>query len=236
MCLVAPYPFRDEPLDEFNVTRDFYITSAGEVWYSRPQLFFKCTLCPTGAMENTNRHKEFSLVFFNTFEPISLTPDSCMQQKGVPMLYERAANQVPTLYVCPVDNVLRRVPLLPCYLKGNTVNTNPHSCRSQIPKGAAADSRPDNGTGSRLFEVNISILKYGRPFPRKYSVEEAVALRKKRVQESRARGAAMLQRRLEAAASKMGVQLHGARAMSVIKNGVSDPISYTISYPICVTI
>ena len=130
-----------------------------------------------------------------------------MQRKGVPMQHKLAANQVPTLYVCPVENVLGRVPLLPCYLKGNTVNTIPHSCRSQIPRGAAADSRPDNGTGSRLFEVNIWMWKYGRPFQRKYSVEEAaVALRKKRVQESRARGAATLQHRREAAASKMGVQ------------------------------
>jgi hypothetical protein len=32
---------------------------------------------------------DVSLVFFNTFEPISLTPESCMQRKGVPMLYER---------------------------------------------------------------------------------------------------------------------------------------------------
>ncbi len=64
---------------------------------------------------------------------------------------------VPTLYMCPVDNVLGRVPLLPCYLKGSKVNTIPYSCRSQIPRGAAAasDSRQDSGTGSRLFEVNI---------------------------------------------------------------------------------
>ncbi len=33
-----------------------------------------------------------SLVFFSTFEPISLTPDSCIQKKGVPTVYEQAAN------------------------------------------------------------------------------------------------------------------------------------------------
>ncbi len=49
---------------------------------------------------------DISLVFFNTFEPISLTPESCIQRKGVPMLYKRAASQVPSLYVCPVENVL----------------------------------------------------------------------------------------------------------------------------------
>jgi hypothetical protein len=44
VCLVAPHPFLNEPLDEFNVTRDFDITGAGKVWYARLQLFFKCTL------------------------------------------------------------------------------------------------------------------------------------------------------------------------------------------------
>jgi hypothetical protein len=71
-------------LEEFNVTRDFDVNGGGEVWYARQQLFFRCTLCPTGAMNDTHRHKEVSLVFFSTFEPISLTPDSCMQRRGVP--------------------------------------------------------------------------------------------------------------------------------------------------------
>ena len=53
-----------------------------------------------------------TLVFFSTFEPISLTPDSYMQQKGVPKLYKRAATVLPSLYVCPVQNVLGRVPLI----------------------------------------------------------------------------------------------------------------------------
>jgi hypothetical protein len=50
--------------------------------------------------------------------------------------------------------------------------------------------------------------QYGRPFQRKFSVEEAAAMQKKRMQEFRARGAATpsLQRLREAAASKMGVQ------------------------------
>ena len=38
----------------------------------------------------------------------------------------------------------------------------------------------DSRTGSSLFEINIWMWKYGRPFPSKYSVEEAVALREKR--------------------------------------------------------
>ncbi len=138
-------------------------------------------------------------MFFSTFEPISLTPDSCMQRNGIPMLYERAASQLPTLYVCPVENVLGRVPLMPCYLKGNLHNTIPHSFWHAVPEGAAADSRPDGGTSSRLFEVNIWMWRYGRAFPRKISVEDAEEMRLKRVQESRRKGAETLKcRRLAA--------------------------------------
>ena len=105
-----------------------------------------------------------SLVFFSTFEPICLTLDSCLQRKGVPMLYERAAKEVPTLYVCPVEKVLGWVALISCYLNGNTANTIPHKYRSRIPRKASADSRPDSGTGIRLFEVNVWVWLYGGPF------------------------------------------------------------------------
>jgi hypothetical protein len=99
VCVVAPYPFRIEPLEEFDPIGSLDVTGWGDVWYARPLLFFTCTLCPTGHMGYTTLHKDISLVFFNTFEPISLThttltPESCMQRKGVPMLYERAASQV----------------------------------------------------------------------------------------------------------------------------------------------
>ena len=139
--------------------------------YARPQLFFRCTLCPTGAMGDARTYKEFVLVFFSTFEPISLTPDFHMQEKGVPMVYERSASVLPSLYVCPVENVLGRVPLIPCYLNGNTSNTIPYRYRGAIPAEAAADSRPDNGTGSRLFEINIWMWRYGRTFPREVSAK-----------------------------------------------------------------
>ncbi len=50
LCLVAPYPFRLEPLHEFNPLTDFDMTGGDDMWYARPQLFFSCTLCPTGQM------------------------------------------------------------------------------------------------------------------------------------------------------------------------------------------
>ena len=50
-----------------------------------------------------------------------------------------------------------------------------------------------------LFEINMWMWRYGRTFPRQISVDQAVELRKKRVQESRARGAETLRRRRDAA-------------------------------------
>ena len=83
------------------------------------------------------------------------------------MLYERAANLnvLPTLYVCPVENVLGCVPLIQCYLNGNTRNTIPYKYRGAIPAEAAADSRQVSWTGSRLFEITIWMWRYGKDFP-----------------------------------------------------------------------
>ena len=73
MCLVAPYPFHLEPLEDFDPLTDFEMTGGDDVWFARPQLFFSCSLCPTGQMEDKASHMDVSLVFFSTFEQISLT-------------------------------------------------------------------------------------------------------------------------------------------------------------------
>ncbi len=82
----------------------------------------------------------------------------------------------------------------------NSVNTIPHCFRGKIPREAAADSRPDNGTGRRQFEINMWMWRNGRMCPRQISVD--VEFCKKRVQESRACGAENLRRRREAAWAK----------------------------------
>ncbi len=52
-CVVlrVPYPNNPYPVESFNVKTDFGLQEDGLVWYARPQLFFNCTLCPTGAKE-----------------------------------------------------------------------------------------------------------------------------------------------------------------------------------------
>ena len=98
VCFIAPFPFNIQAVEEFDPSADFNITGEGNMWYARPQLFFSCTVCSCGHQENRSSHKELSLVFFSTFEPINLAPDYVMQgEKKVPMLYERSERQLPTL-------------------------------------------------------------------------------------------------------------------------------------------
>ena len=92
VVVLAPYPNNPHPVESFNIKTDFALQGDGLVWYARPQLFFNCTLCPAGAKGDRRMHKEVSLVYFSTFEPIELTPDSIMQRAGVPMLYDSASN------------------------------------------------------------------------------------------------------------------------------------------------
>lgn len=194
MCLIAPFPYNPNQSEEFDPKRDMDVSGQGLMWYARPQLFFNCTVCPSGRHANKHSHKELSLVYFSTFEPINITPNSIMQRNGVPMMYDTASSSnLPSLYICPVSNVLGRVPLIPCFIAGNKHPTLPHSIGSR--QGAVADTRPDAGNGSRLFELSPWMWTYGRGQPRKVSVEEAEARRQQRVCDARQQAAETKKRR-----------------------------------------
>jgi len=202
VVVLAPYPNNPNPVESFNVKTDFDLQGDGLVWYARPQLFFNCTLCPTGAKGYSGSHKEVSLVYFSTFEPIDLTPDSIMQRAGVPMLYDSASNpRLPCLYICPVANVLGRAPLIPCFIDGNRHPTIPYRFKDDHRRlgSASADTQRDRGNGSRLYEVNIWMWRYGRGRPRMVSIAEAERIRSERLRESRIRAAETRKRRSEAA-------------------------------------
>ena len=99
-----------------------------------PGLFFRCTVCPTGSLQTPSKHKELALVFFSTFEPITLTPGAVTQRNGVPMLYDTvtaSSSNLPSLYLCLARNVLGRVPLTPCFVRGNRTPTLPHSFKNR---------------------------------------------------------------------------------------------------------
>jgi hypothetical protein len=85
------------------------------------------------------------------------------------------------------------VPLIPWhgYLNDNSVNKIPHSFRGKILKEATADSRPDSGTASLLFEINMWMWRNGRTLFGQISldsvekaVDSSVELHKKSVQNS----------------------------------------------------
>ncbi len=112
-----------------------------------------------------------------------------------------------------------------CWLKSISVNTIPHCFRGKIPREAAADSRPDSGTGSRIFQINMWMWHYGRTFPRQISVDQAVEFRKKRVQEA----PWLVALRLFGA----GVMQPGQRELSLRSEWHwANAISYTISTPV----
>ena len=66
--------------------------------------------------------------------------------------------------------------------------------------GELPDAQPDRGNGSRLYEVNLWLWRYGRGQPRTMSIEEAEAARQDRVSDARARAEETKKRRREAAA------------------------------------
>jgi hypothetical protein len=167
------------------------------------------TLCPTGAKGPCAgyhaSHKEVSLVYFSTLEPIDLSLDSIMQQAEVPMLYDLASNpRLPCLYICPVANVLGSAPLIQCFIGGNSHHTIQHSFKDDLSLGSAsADTQRDRGNGSRLYEVNIWMWRYSRGCPRMVCIIEAEKIRRDSecISESRTRAEETRKRHSEAAAA-----------------------------------
>ena len=103
------------------------------------------------------------------------------------MLYNSASNpRLPCLYICPVANVLGRAPLIPCFIGGNRHPTIPYRFKDDRRIGhGSADTQRDRGNGSRLYEVNIWMWRYGRDRPRMVSIADAERIRAERLSESR---------------------------------------------------
>ena len=79
-----------------------------------PSSFGTARCAPLDAQPAEAMLMELSLIFISTFEPINITPHSVMQRNGVPTLYDSASSSnEPSLYICPVSNVLGRVRLIP---------------------------------------------------------------------------------------------------------------------------
>jgi hypothetical protein len=202
VVVLAPYPNNPNPVESFNIKTDFDLSGAGLVWYARPQLFFNCTLCPTGlkASVQGGSHKEVSLVYFSTFEPVDLTPYSIMQRAGVPMLYDSASNpRLPCFYICPVANMLGRAPLIPCLpLQGRSAYWR-RLCRHAAGPGQRQQAL-------RGEHLDVALWPGARGRPRMVSIADAERIRAERLSESRTRAAETRKRRSEAAAAAGAAQ------------------------------
>ena len=179
--MIAPFPNNPNLPEDFDPKYDMDISGNGLMWYARPQLFFNCTVCPTAMRGKKHSHLELSLVYFRTFEPINITPPSVMQHiehNGVPMLYDIASSSnEPSLYICPVSNVLGSVPLIPCFVAGNKHPTLLHRDSFCSSQRAIADTHPGAGNGSRLFELSPWMWRYtgwrprGQALPAKKGIQ-----------------------------------------------------------------
>ncbi len=86
---------------------------------------------------------------------------------------------------------------MPCFLDGSSTNTIPISKRgesSAFPHGRT-DTRAVAGDGSKVFEVNIPLWRFGRGKARTTSVDEAERLRAEQIATSRRQAAATKRQR-----------------------------------------
>ena len=153
---MAQQPYNPSPTAFFDFRTDMDLSGNGLLWYARPQLFFRCTVCPTGSLQTPGKHKELALVFFSTFEPIVLTPGA------VSSTILPAALTSPA---CTFAWLGTSESWAGCHsrVRENSLRTPtlPHSFGNS--QGAVADSRNGAGNGSRPYEVTISSLDVALP-------------------------------------------------------------------------
>ncbi len=149
---MPPYPYSIEE-DRHNVPLE-------DCWYARPQLFFKCTLCPKDGRKPKNpiyRYGQddlsYYLVIFSTFEELTLPIKGLMEDAGVIKLYEPFPT--PCLYVAMAENMVGRVPLIHLFLADNSTPTIPHMFSkrkdSGFPYGCTDSAAADGRRGSNVY-------------------------------------------------------------------------------------
>ena len=97
-----------------------------------------------------------TMVFFSTFEELTLPIKGPMEDAGVVKLYEPSPTQC--LYVAKAENMVGRILLIPCFLHGNATPTIPHKYSKKksayFPDGcadAAARMEGEAATSMRLL-------------------------------------------------------------------------------------
>ena len=95
-----------------------------------------------------------------------------------------------------IYNTLHTCRIVLCsWLRSHTIRPLPHSFGNR--QEVVADSRNGAGSGSRLYEVNIWMWRYGRGQPRRVTVAEAGLQRKDAISDACRRAADTMKRRRE---------------------------------------
>jgi hypothetical protein len=162
----------------------------------QPDLICHCTLLPIGTVAGCYNSSDedilLNLVFFISFEELRLRTAGVMESKGIHRVCEPSS--VPTLYIGRVEDLLGRVPLIPCFLDGNATSTSPHKyCNRQkdaFECCCADGAGPTSRRGSHVYEINTWLWIFGRPQPRMggLSVAKTEKLRRKSQSEASKRG------------------------------------------------
>ena len=143
------------------------------VMFGRPILFFTCEFRPLGSRKSDPTFT-CNLQYFSAFERLRLRSESrspMQNSENVTVLYEPgpwdpfiSSSKLPILLVGFAEHVLCRAPLMPCFLHGNSTNSIPTTKRTEasaFPHGKC-DSKADAGDGSKVFEENIPMWRFGR--------------------------------------------------------------------------
>ena len=173
MLVVPPFPYHLDP-DNFDMN-----TEDQDAFIVRPLLFFKCSARPLNEdgskSESSTNEIPLTLMFYSKFEVCNLTPNHPLQKAGMTMVYDPKPKGI--LFVDYIHRALGRIPLMPCYIHGNSTPTIPQSFRnkknSQFPHGQADGPHSE---GSLLFEVNHFMWNFPRPKARDVSVDEATQI------------------------------------------------------------
>ncbi len=136
----------------------------------RPQLFYRCMLCPIGTVAGSYSSSEedilLDLVFLSPFEELRLRTARIMELKGIHMVYEqrKQPSPVPTQYIGKVGDLLGRVLLIPCFLDGNATSTIQHKYSSQHRDAfeccCANGVGPTWLRGSHVYEINTWLWNF----------------------------------------------------------------------------
>ena len=124
-------------------------------------------LFKVGSYNRCDEDIPLNLVFFSPFEELCLRTAEIIESKGIYRVYE--PSPVPTLYVGRVEDLLGRVPLIPCFLDGNATSTIPHKYSSRqrdaFECGCADGAGPNSRRSRHVYEINTWLWNFGRPQP-----------------------------------------------------------------------